>query len=421
MPDKIKKISAVEILDSRGNPTVQATVELNNGIIATAAVPSGASTGQFEAVELRDGDALRYRGQGVLQAVANINDILNKELNGLRAVEQRKIDELMIQIDGTPNKSRLGANAILGVSLAVAKAAAMSLRLPLYQYLRNLHNPKLSGFLLPTPLVNVINGGKHASTNLDIQEFWIVPTQAPSFAEKIRQASEVFHNLGSILKGLGMDTDVGNEGGYAPDFKSHQQTLDLIKQSIDSLKLGEQVMMGMDAGSSVFYDEAKKEYSLELENKKYSAEDLMELYLHWMQVYPLRYLEDGLAEEDWQSWQQFSKDDFISNHQIRLIGDDLFVTNKIRLQKGIELKVANTILIKPNQIGTLTETLETIDLAQKNNYEIAVSHRSGETEDTFIADLAVAVNAEYIKTGAPSRGERIAKYNRLLNIEKELS
>lgn len=422
MPDKIKKIVALEILDSRGKPTVQATVELNNGLQATAAVPSGASTGRFEACELRDGDPQRYAGQGVLKAVNNVNTILNKELNGLRTVEQGQIDKLMMEIDGTHNKSRLGANAILGVSLAVAKAAALSLRLPLYKYLRQLYNPELKDFQLPKPLVNIVNGGKHASTNLDIQEFWIVPHRASTFAERLRQASEIFQNLGDLLAGLGMDTDLGNEGGYAPNFISHRQVLDLLTQAVagSSAQLSEDVFLGLDAGSSVFYDEQSQLYKLSLENKSFSADEMMEYYVDLMEVYPLRFLEDPLAEEDWDNWQRFSRDHFVEANHVKLIGDDLFVTNKKRLARGVALGVANAILIKPNQIGTLTETLETIKLAQDNHYEIAVSHRSGETTDTSIADLAVAVNAQYIKTGSTARGERIAKYNRLLNIEKEL-
>src|SRR3989344_4827461 len=356
MPDKIKKITALEILDSRGKPTVQATVELNNGMQAMAAVPSGASTGHFEACDLRDGDPQRYSGQGVLKAVNNINTILNKEIKGLCTIEQVQIDQMMIAIDGTHNKSRLGANAILAVSLAVAKAGALSLKLPLYQYLRNIYNPKLKKFTLPVPLVNVVNGGQHGSTNLDWQEFWIVPYRARTFAERLRPASEIFQSLGSLLSSLGMDTDLGDEGGYAPRFKSHRQVFDLLQQAVESssARLGGEVLFGLDAGASVFYDEEKNIYKLSLENAQYTAEDMMEYYLDLMAVYPLRFLEDPLAEEDWNAWQQFSRDDFITNNNIKLIGDDLFATNVKRLQKGLDMKVANSILIKLNQIGTLS-------------------------------------------------------------------
>lgn len=423
MPDKIKKIQALEILDSRGNPTVQVTVELANGVKGVAAVPSGASTGQFEAFELRDHDKFRYDGQGVLKAVNNVNTVINQELKGLQVTEQAKIDQLMIDLDHTKNKSKLGANAILGVSLAVANTAAKSLNLPLYKYLRQLYNPKLKNFKLPIPVVNVINGGKHASTNINLQEFWIVPIKAKTFAERLRQASEIFHHLGNLLQAIGMDTDLGNEGGYAPNVKSHKQVFDLMRQAVDSssLELGKDIVFGIDAGASVFYNQSKQEYSLKLDKETFSAEELMDYYLDFMEDYPLQFLEDPFAEEDWDAWQSFTKEHYIISQGIKIIGDDLFVTNVNRLQKGIDLGVANTILIKPNQVGTLTETLATISLARQNNYQIIISHRSGETTDTTIADLAVAVNAEYIKTGSVARGERIVKYNRLLNIEEELN
>jgi len=422
MPDKIKKISALEIIDSRGNPTVEVTIEAGNGTTAVAAVPSGASTGRFEAHELRDGDPHRYEGKGVLKAIDNVNKVIAPELIGLKATEQKKIDELMIKLDGTKNKSKLGANAILGVSLAAARLAAKLTGQELFEYLRGLYDPKNSKYILPTPVVNVINGGKHGGTNINIQEFWVVPSKVKEFREKVRQSAEVFHKLGDLLKGLGMDTDVGNEGGYSPNVKSHRQVFDLITQAIESAgyEPGEDIMLGIDAGASEFYDNDKKKYVLPLENKEFDAEDMIDFYIDLMEVYPLRFLEDPLDQEDWTAWQEFSKDDHIKASHVKLIGDDLFVTNVSRLKKGIDMGVANTILIKPNQIGTLTETFAAIRLAQENDYKVIISHRSGETSDTSIADLAVAVNSDYIKTGSTSRGERTAKYNRLLNIEEKL-
>ncbi len=422
MPDKIKKIEATEILDSRGEPTLEVTVELNNGLKSSAKVPSGASTGRFEAHELRDEDPERYHGKGVLKAVDNVNRIIHRELAGLRVTEQEKIDLLMKELDGTKNKSKLGANAILGVSLACAYTAAKSVGLPLYRYLRQRYLPKDKEFLLPTPLVNVVNGGKHGDTNLNLQEFWLVPVGDKSFAEKLRQVSEVFYHLGQLLQATGHDIDLGNEGGYSPDMQSHREVFDFLLSAIEQAKFepGEDIMLGLDAGASVFYNTARDRYNLALEKKEFTADELIDWYIGLMENFPLRYLEDPLGEEDWEAWKRFSKNEFIREQRVRLIGDDLFVTNTQRLQKGIELKVANTILIKPNQIGTLTETLQAIRLAQDHNYEVVISHRSGETNDTTIADLAVAVKAQYIKAGAPSRGERIAKYNRLLSIEKEV-
>lgn len=422
MPDKIKKITALEILDSRGEPTLEVEVELSSGIIAKAAVPSGASTGRFEAHELRDNDPLRYDGKGVLKAVKNVNEILNKELAGLRVTEQAQIDKLMIELDATANKNKLGANAILGVSLAVAATAAKSTGLSLYKYLRQLYQAENKVFTIPTPVVNVINGGKHASSNINLQEFWIVPFKAPSFAEKLQQASEIFHALAKILLSKGYDTDLGNEGGYAPNVTSHKEVFEMLMQAIDLAHYEpyEDILLGLDAGASVFYHERKQKYNLTLDRLALSSAEMIEYYLDLIDEYPLRFLEDPLAEEDWAAWGLLSKNPVIKQDDIKLIGDDLFVTNKLRLQKGIDLQVANSILIKPNQIGTLTETLETISLARKNNYNLVISHRSGETTDTMIADLAVAVNAEYIKTGSTARGERIAKYNRLLKIEEEL-
>ena len=422
MPDKIKKISALEIIDSRGNPTIETTVELSSGISGTASVPSGASTGRFEAHELRDGDQARYNGKGVLKAINNVNTIFNQELNGLSVVEQKKIDDLMIKLDGSKNKSNLGANAIVSVSLAVAHAAAKFNKVELYEYLRSLYNPKLKKYQLPTPVVNVINGGAHASTNINIQEFWLVPAKAKNFSDKLRQASEIFHKLGDILQVAGYDTDLGNEGGYAPEVKSHKQVFEFLMQAIESsgYQPGQDIFLGIDAGASEFYDSHNKVYKLALEGKDFTSSELIDFYFDLMELYPLTLIEDPLDQEDWNSWADFSADHFINANDIKIIGDDLFVTNVLRLKKGVELGVANSILIKYNQIATLSETFETIRYARENNYKIIISHRSGETTDTTIADLAVAVNADYIKTGSTARGERTAKYNRLLRIEQKI-
>ena len=421
MPDKIKEIKALEILDSRGNPTIQVTIELANGLRGIAKVPSGASVGSFEAFELRDKDQNRYQGQGVLKAIENVNSIIAPELKGLRVIEQRVIDNLLIKLDGTENKSKLGANAILGVSLAIAVTAAKSLNLPLYKYLRGIYNIHLQDFKLPTPVINIINGGVHASTNINIQEFWIIPVQAETFSEKLRQASEVFHSLGSFLEATGYDTDLGNEGGYAPHLKSHHEVFDFIRQAIENSNYNlEEIVFGIDVGSNELYNKDTKTYEFSLEKHSFSSQELINYYLDLIADYPLQFLEDPFAEEDWDTWQEFSKHSIIKEKNIKLIGDDLFVTNIARFKKGIELGIANTILIKPNQIGTLIETFSAIKLAQDSGYQVMISHRSGETSDTFIADLAVAVQADYIKTGSISRGERIAKYNRLLNIKTEL-
>lgn len=422
MPDKIKKISAIEIIDSRGNPTIETTVELANGEIGTASVPSGASTGRFEAHELRDGDKMRYGGKGVLKAIDNVNTIINKHLNGWSVLEQQKIDQAMIKLDGSKNKSNLGANAILSVSLAVAHAAAKFNKVELYQYLRSLYDPKLKNYQLPTPVVNVINGGAHASTNINIQEFWLVPERAKNFSEKLRQASEIFHKLSDLLEASGYDTDLGNEGGYAPEVKSHKQIFEFLIQAIESsgYRPGEDIFLGIDAGASEFYDNHKKVYKLALEGKDFTDDELIDFYFDLMELYPLTFIEDPLDQEDWDSWADITNDHFTKTNNIKIIGDDLFVTNVERLKKGVKLGVANTILIKYNQIGTLSETLDTVRYAREHNYKIIVSHRSGETTDTTIADLAVALNADYIKTGSTARGERTAKYNRLLKIEQKL-
>ncbi len=421
MPDKIKKIKALEILDSRGNPTLQVTVELANGLKGLAKVPSGASRGSFEAFELRDKDQSRYQGLGVLKAVENINNIISQELEGLRVGEQREIDNLLIKLDGTKNKSKLGANAILGVSLALAVTAAKSVSLPLYKYLRNIYNPHLKEFKLPRPVVNLINGGVHASTNINIQEFWIIPIKAQVFSQQLRQASEVFHALGSLLEATGYDTDLGNEGGYAPQVKSHREVFNFIRQAIENSNYSlEDIVFGIDVGANELYKTDTNTYQFSLEKHSFNSLELINYYLDLIADYPLQFIEDPFAEDDWDAWQKFSKNSIIKDNNIKLIGDDLFVTNITRFKKGLDLGVANTILIKPNQIGTLTETFATLKLAQDHDYKIIISHRSGETTDTFIADLAVAVQADYIKTGSTARGERIAKYNRLLNIEAEL-
>ncbi|MBI4091006.1 MAG: phosphopyruvate hydratase [Candidatus Komeilibacteria bacterium] len=422
MDTSIQKITALEILDSRGNPTIQTTVHLANGVTGTAAVPSGASTGEFEAYELRDGDPKRYEGKGVLKAVGNVIQRIAPEIHGLDVTDQRRIDDCMIQLDGTDNKSSLGANAIVGVSLAVACAAAAATGLPLYRYLRKLSGMSSDQFLFPVPLINVINGGKHASTNLDLQEFWIIPHRAGRFVERVRQGSEIFQRLGELLVEQGMDTDLGNEGGYAPNFRNHEQVVKLLLQAIEraGYAAGDAISLGLDAGSSVLYDKEREVYSLALEDAEYSSGDMSDYFIRMFDRYPFAAAEDVLAEEDWIAWQKMTARLAETNPALKLIGDDLFVTNTARLQKGVDLKCANSILIKPNQVGTLTETLECIALAQKNRYAIAISHRSGETPDSFIADLAIAVNAEYIKTGSTARGERTAKYNRLIEIEQEI-
>ena len=422
MQFSIKNIEGLEILDSRGDPTVQVSVTLENGTRAVAAVPSGASTGTFEAFELRDGDELRFGGKGVLKAVSNVTTTIRTNLMGFDARDQRGIDDLMRRIDGTENKSKLGANAMLGVSLAVARAAALAQQLPLYRYLRTLSQNDDAYFRLPIPLVNVINGGKHASSNLDIQEFWVIPHAASQFKERLRQASEIFHALGSALAKAGLDTDLGNEGGYAPNFVNHKQVFEFILKSIEAayLQPGADVGLGLDVGSSVFFDADAERYDLALEHESLTSEEMTSYMKELVNAYPLIALEDPLAEEDWDGWQRLTADLTAKNKKLRIIGDDLFVTNVNRLSRGIELGCANSVLIKPNQIGTLSETLDCIALAQRHGYDCAISHRSGETTDTFIADLSVAVNAAYIKTGSTARGERMAKYNRLLEIENEL-
>lgn len=416
----IKSIKAREILDSRGNPTVETEVELSSGLLAKAAVPSGASTGIFEALELRDGDKKRYNGLGVLKAVANVNKIIAPKLRGRNILDIQAIDELMIKLDGTKNKSRLGANAILSVSLACARAGAPSKKQPLYHYLASSYGFPLKRMAPPTPAFNIINGGRHANNHLDFQEFLIIPIKVTSFKEKLRLGEEVFHELGKILKEKKMATNVGDEGGYAPELKNREQALRLIVSAIKKAgyRPGKDVSLGLDVGSSELYDEQKQLYELYSPKKILPAQELIALYQSLIKKYPLISLEDPLAEEDWANWTALTKK---MGKKTMLIGDDLFVTNFRRLEKGIRIKAANTILIKPNQIGTLTETMKTIKLARRCKYRIMISHRSGETMDDFIADLAVAVGAEYLKAGSLSRGERLAKYNRLAEIEDELA
>ncbi len=410
----IEDIYAREILDSRGNPTVEVEVLLDDGSFGRAAVPSGASTGENEAVELRDGDKSRYLGKGVLKAVQNVNEIIAEELIGIEATDQPFIDNLMIKLDGTPNKSKLGANAILGVSMAVAKAAAESVGLPLFQYLGG-----VNGKVLPVPMMNILNGGKHADNNVDVQEFMIAPAGAESFREALRMGAEVFHNLKKVLAKRNYNTAVGDEGGFAPDLKSNQEALDLILEAIEAAgyKAGEQIYICLDPASSEFYDKDKQRYILASENKELTSAEMVDYYADWVNKYPIISIEDGLAEDDWDGWKLMTEK---LGDKIQLVGDDLFVTNTQILAKGIERGVANSILIKLNQIGTVTETLDAIEMAHKAGYTAVVSHRSGETEDSTIADLVVATNAGQIKTGSASRSDRIAKYNQLLRIEDTL-
>ena len=411
---KIKSIYAREILDSRGNPTVEVEVTSDQGDFGRASVPSGASTGIHEAVELRDGDKSRYLGLGVSKAVDNVNNIIAKELIGASIYDQRAIDHKMIEIDGTENKGKLGANAILGVSLAVAKCAANSLNMPLYRYIggSNAH-------VLPTPMMNIINGGAHADNNVDFQEFMIMPVSAKSFKEAIRMGAEVFHSLKKVLKSKGLNTAVGDEGGFAPDLASNEDAIKTILEAIEQAGYtpGKDVKLAMDVASSEFYKDGK--YTLPGENNKsFTSNELVDFYEELCNKYPIISIEDGLDQDDWEGWDYLTKK---LGSKVQLVGDDFFVTNTKRLQTGIEKGVANSILIKVNQIGTLTETLEAIEMAQKANYTAVVSHRSGETEDTTIADIAVATNAAQIKTGSASRTDRIAKYNQLIRIEDELN
>lgn len=410
---KIKKIIAREILDSRGNPTIETKVILSNGIWAKASVPSGASTGVHEAWELRDGDRVRYDGLGVLKAVKNVNIKIFPALKGVDVSKQEEIDKKMLKLDGTENKKKLGANAILSVSLACARTAALAKKKELYEYIADTYDFK--ALKLPTPSFNIFNGGKHADTNLDFQEFMILPLVKTSFKEKIRMGAEIFHELGYVLKKAGFDTDVGNEGGYAPDIFSSMQAMELIMAAIINAgyEPGKDIGLGIDVGSSTLYDEKTKKYIFKLDRANFTSNTLVGLYYEWFKKFPIISIEDGLAEDDWEGWKDLTQE---LGKEMLLIGDDLFVTNINRLRKGLKEKVGNAVLIKPNQVGTLTETIECIKLAQKHKYKIMVSHRSGETCDDFIADLAVAVGADFIKSGSLSRGERLAKYNRLMEI-----
>ena len=411
MPTFIEDITARQILDSRGNPTVEVDVQLSCGVIGRAAVPSGASTGIFEALELRDGDKSMYLGKGVLQAVDNVNSKIAPELIGEDAANQQEIDRIMLQLDGTPNKANLGANAILGVSLAVAKAASLAYEMPLYRYLGG-----ISANTLPVPMMNVINGGAHADNNVDIQEFMITPVGAETFQEAIRMGAETFHALKKVLSDKGLATSVGDEGGCAPNLYSNEEALEVIITAIKNAGYTtEQIKICLDPASSEFYEDGQ--YNLKGEGKILSREEMVEFYADWTERYPIISIEDGMAEEDWEGWKMLTER---IGDKCQLVGDDLFVTNTAKLSEGIEKNIANSILIKVNQIGTLTETLATIAMAHKAGYTAISSHRSGETEDTFIADLAVATNCGQIKTGSASRSDRIAKYNQLIRIEQEL-
>ena len=414
----IESVRALEVIDSRGNPTVQVEVLTEDGFSGVAMVPSGASTGSFEAVELRDGDKERYLGKGVLKAVANVNEIIAPKLEGMNVFEQAKIDKMMIELDGTENKGKLGANAMLGVSLAVAKAAAASLGMSLYNYIGGVNAKEL-----PVPMMNIMNGGKHADSSLSVQEFMIMPVGAKTFTECMRMGIEVYHNLKKVLKSKGYSTGVGDEGGFAPNLGSEEEAVELILEAVRQAGYvpGEDVCLALDVAATEMFDEAKKigkdGYYFWKTDEFKTKDEMVEFIVSLAEKYPIISIEDGLAEEDWESWKKLT--DRIGN-KTQLVGDDLFVTNIKRLQKGIDNKTANSILIKLNQIGTLTETLDAIELAKRNGYTAVVSHRSGETEDTTLADVAVATNAGQIKTGAPCRTDRVAKYNRLLNIENEL-
>jgi len=415
---KIKSIKALEILDSRGNPTVRVKVELEGGAVGSASVPSGASTGIHEAHELRDEDKKRFGGKGVKKAISNIEKIIAPKLIGQPADNQRNIDRIMLELDGTANKTKLGANAILGVSLAVAHAAASDKKLPLYRYLRLAFSLPYNDFKLPVATMNILNGGAHADWILDIQECMIVPQQK-SFSERLRCGAEVFHALGKLLKSKGFDTLKGDEGGYAPHLGSNEKALMFIMQAIKQAGYvaGKDVKIAMDIAASEFYDDKKKIYNLKADKKKLTSKQMIAMQEKWLKKYPIMSIEDGLSEQDWDNWAIQTK---VMGKQICLVGDDLFVTNVKLLQEGINRKIANAILIKVNQIGSLSETIDAIELAHKNGYKTSISHRSGETADTTIADLSVAVNSEFIKTGSLSRSERVEKYNRLLEIEREL-
>jgi enolase len=415
MNTSIVGVHGREILDSRGNPTVEAEVSLGDGSVGRAAVPSGASTGEHEAVELRDGDQKRYLGKGVLRAVENVNLAIADALQGADATRQHEIDQIMRELDGTPNKGKLGANAILAVSMACARASAVSLKAPLYRYLGG-----ASASVLPVPMMNILNGGAHADSNVDFQEFMAMPVGAESFSEALRWGAEIFHTLKSVLKKRGYNTAVGDEGGFAPSLKANVEAIELILEAIEQagFRAGEDVAIALDPAASEFFDKEKGKYVFKKSDKQVkSSQEMVRFWSDWVRQYPIVSIEDGLAEDDWDGWRALTRE---LGDKIQLVGDDLFVTNTERLTRGIEQGVANSILIKVNQIGTVSETLDAIDLARRNGYTAVISHRSGETEDTFIADLAVATGVGQIKTGSASRTDRIAKYNQLLRIEEEL-
>jgi enolase len=424
MSTKITRVHARQVLDSRGNPTVEADVLLESGAFGRAAVPSGASTGEHEALELRDGDKSKYLGKGVLEAVANVNSEIAKAVTGTDAADQRALDHKMITLDGTPTKSRLGANAILAVSMAGARAAAVAVKQPLYKYLSR-YSTDTSANLLPVPMMNILNGGAHADSSVDFQEFMAMPVGAPSFSEALRWGVEVFHALKAALKKHGYSTAVGDEGGFAPSCKSNEEAIQIVLEAITAAgyKPGEQVSIALDPAASEFYDKASGKYVFKKSDQSvHSSSEMAAYWTSWVEKYPIVSLEDGMAEDDWSGWKALTQSvgSKTSRKKIQLVGDDLFVTNTERLSRGINEGIANSILIKLNQIGSVTETIDAIELARKAGYNSVISHRSGETEDTFIADLAVATAAGQIKTGSGSRTDRIAKYNQLLRIEEEL-
>lgn len=406
---RIQKVFGCEILDSRGNPTVSATVQLTDGTMGTAAAPSGASTGKFEAIELRDGDQRRYGGKGVLKAVRSVSEIISPALEKVPSLTVREIDHVLCKLDGTPNKAHLGANATLAVSMAAARAIAAHYRMPLYRFLGG-----AVAYQLPRPMMNILNGGAHAGNNIDIQEFMIIPTGAPNFREGLRWCAEITHTLGQQLKARGLSTGVGDEGGFAPDLESDEAAIEAVLEAVEKAGYGGKVQLALDAAGSEWAQENGR-YRLPKRGKELDTEDMIEYWENLVQKYPILSIEDPLGEEDWQGWAEMTRR---LGDKVQLVGDDLFVTNSERLRQGMDEGAGNAILIKPNQIGTLTETLDCIELAKRGGYKTIISHRSGETEDTFIADLAVAVNAGQIKTGAPCRTERVAKYNRLLRIEE---
>lgn len=417
---KVKKIYTREILDSRGNPTVEVEVELESGVKAVAAVPSGASTGSYEALELRDGDSSRYNGLGVLKAVENVNTKIAEKIIDMEAEDQEKIDQAMIDLDGTENKSNLGANAILGVSLAVCRAAAMEKNIPLYQYIAETFKLAIKNYKLPIPMFNVINGGKHSDSGLSVQEYKIIPNGIATFKEQLRAGSEIYQKLKSILSSKNYAVSVGDEGGFAPKLENNAEPLELMKKAVEEAgyKLGQGVSLGIDAAASSFFNESEKQYLFKPENAVLSREMLVNIYNEWTQKFNVISIEDGLNENDWEGWRLMNEK---MGDRTILIGDDLLVTNVKRLKQAIKEKACNAVLIKVNQIGTLTETIECVKLAKKNKMKVVVSHRSGETSDDFISDLAVAASADFMKSGAPCRGERVSKYNRLLRIEEEIN